>query len=80
MANIKAIANAIAATIAETPDGAPAGILYAGVMAEIGLPTFDGILTLLDGAGLTRRSGDLLYPTEKLTDALASAKAQNRTV
>ena len=70
--NAKRIATVIAQTVAETPDGAPSGVLYAGLMGIIDLATYQSIVDALKRAGLIDERAHCLYPTTKLLAAAAS--------
>ena len=73
---MKELINAVLNTIAETPEGAPGGILYAGLMTK-GL-TYEGFQRLqafVVSAGLVNINGDLWFPTDKLLTAFGKAKA-----
>lgn len=56
----------IATTVAETPEGAPAGLLYAGLMGHTDLSGFDAAVAALSQAGLVDRRGDVLRATPRL--------------
>ena len=76
--DLKKIINAVLNTIAETPEGAPGGILYAGLMTQgITFGQFQNIQAFAVGAGLVEIKGDLWIPTQKLIGAFAAAKATN---
>mgnify|MGYP001566626972 FL=1 len=71
--------NAVLSTIAETPEGAPGGILYAGLMTK-GLTSegFQIIQTFVVSAGLVDIQNDLWIPTPRLLTAYAAAKAATK--
>lgn len=74
--DLKKIINAVLGTIAETPAGAPGGILYAGLSSQgISFEKFQQIQSFVVGAGLVDLRGDLWFPTQKLIGAFAAAKA-----
>ena len=63
---LKLVADAIIETVRETgKQGAPAGHLYAGLMAHgFSLENFQQIMHGLEQAGMVRKSGDLYYATK----------------
>ena len=76
--DLKKIINAVLGTIAETPAGAPGGILYAGLSTQgISLEKFHQIQQFAVGAGLVEVRGNVWLPTQKLIGAFAAAKATN---
>jgi hypothetical protein len=59
---LRRITEAITATVNETPHGAPAGLMYAAVMAHLSLDQFEAIMRALVEAKRVRRQGDLYFP------------------
>jgi hypothetical protein len=59
---LRRIAEAVTATVNETPQGAPSGVMYAAVMAHLSLDQFEAIMRALVEAGRVRRQGDLYFP------------------
>jgi hypothetical protein len=59
---IRELARVMYATIAEFPDGAPAGPMYAACM-QFGatLETFTALMDAMERAGLVRRNGNLYF-------------------
>jgi hypothetical protein len=62
---LRRIAEAITATVNETPRGAPAGALYVGLMQHLTLDQFEAIMRVLVEAGRMRRQRDLYFPPEQ---------------
>ena len=61
---VKKVLDAIVDTVADAGDtGAPSGILYAGLMAGIGisLETYEGIMNLLVMQGRITKEGHVYY-------------------
>lgn len=59
---LRLLADAIVETVAETPQGAPAGMLYAAMMGfGMSLDTFQTIMSMLVAAGRVRREGQLYF-------------------
>lgn len=71
---LKELGNVLASTVAEFPEGAPEGVLYAGCMASgASFGDFTNAVCLLVSFGLIeRRTGPVLVPTEKLTSLIKS--------
>lgn len=69
------ILNAVASVVAETPEGAPSGVIYAGCSCNgIDLERYQQVVSILTNEALIERRGDLLLPTTKLLRAYAAAK------
>lgn len=68
---VRRAVTAIAATVGETPDGAPEGVIYAAMMGLCDLHQFQCMVDILLDAGLVTRRSHVLYPTPKLTAAMA---------
>lgn len=58
---IIAIAKALLETIQESPNGAPAGPMYAATMGMIDLSTFEAIMQALVEAGKVKKVGHVYY-------------------
>jgi hypothetical protein len=54
----------ILTTVAESPEGAPEGVLYAGLMGEMGLELFKSFIGLMEKTNLIERHGLVLKATE----------------
>ena len=68
--------NILLQTIAETPEGAPSGILYAGMMtAGWDIHDYESAVNFCKGQGLITETSNLIKPTQKLTDILGRLKA-----
>jgi hypothetical protein len=59
---LRRIADAITATVNETPPGAPGGVMYAAVMQHLSLDQFEAIMRVLVEAGRLTKRGDCYYP------------------
>jgi hypothetical protein len=60
---IRMVLKIIVDTVNETPTGAPAGVMYAAMMAHgCSLDQFNQLTGALVTAGKIRRSGDCFYP------------------
>jgi hypothetical protein len=59
------VATAIVETVAECPQGAPGGVLYAALMSRMSLQTFEQIMAGLVDAKRLRRSGELYFAVPK---------------
>jgi hypothetical protein len=60
----KRVCDAVIATVNETPDGAPAGPMYAALMPYLSLAQFDAMMRLLVETGRITRRGDLYFPVK----------------
>ena len=61
----KALADAITAVVNETPEGAPAGAMYAALLAFISVDDFRRLMDLLVEAGRVRRGrGHVYFPIQ----------------
>jgi len=73
------LANALLLTIAETKDVAPSGHLYAALTTQgVTLDQYQVLIGAFEKSGLIRRDGDVIHPTKKLTDALATFKGGSK--
>ena len=66
------------ATIHETPDGAPSGVIYQGLMTrfpQLSLNMYITLLIAFKRDGLVTEANNLLYPTKKLDDMMEKANA-----
>ena len=70
---VRRVANIIAGLVAETPTGAPSGILYSGLMGLLDLDEYQSIVGALEQAGLIETRCHVLYPTPKLAAAAAGS-------
>jgi hypothetical protein len=59
---LRRVAEAITATINETPHGAPGGVMYAAVMQHLSLDRFEAIMRVLVEAGRLTKRGNLYFP------------------
>jgi hypothetical protein len=59
---VLSIANALYETVRDSPDGAPAGPMYAAVMGYMNLDQFEAIMSALVKVGRIRKSGHVYYP------------------
>jgi hypothetical protein len=59
---VLSIANALYDTVRDSPDGAPAGPMYAAVMGIISLNQFESIMGALVRDGYIRKSGHVYFP------------------
>jgi len=68
---VLAVINAVYETIKDMgKDGAPSGILYAGLMAKgCSLNQYNSLIGLLIKAGKVRQAGDVLYATSAFEQA-----------
>ena len=64
---LRQVADAVLAAVAAAGSmGAPAGVLYAGMMAQgCTIQQFDGIMAGLVGAGMLTKGGDCYHLTAK---------------
>jgi hypothetical protein len=63
---LKLVADAVVEVVAECPDGAPAGPMYAAFMQYgMSLDTFEQITDALVQAGKIRKCGHLFFPVEQ---------------
>lgn len=64
-------------TLAETPEGAPSGVLYAALMtAGVTLSEWQDAVAWMVANGLVTKDGDILRPTAKLAATFADAKQE----
>jgi hypothetical protein len=54
---------AILTTVADTPEGAPSGVVYAALMNHVSLDEYQNILSRLTGNGLVNQSNYLIRAT-----------------
>jgi hypothetical protein len=59
---LKQICDCIVETIALSPDGLPAGHLYALLMGVLNLRQFEGVMSALESIGKVRKQGQLYFP------------------
>ena len=61
---LRMIVDAVLDTIKQSPDGAPAGHLYAALMAQgCSLNQFESLMGALTRKGMIRKSGDVYHAT-----------------
>ena len=58
---LKAICDCIVETVALSPDGLPAGHLYALLMPVLNLHQFEGIMSALEQIGKVKKQGQLYF-------------------
>jgi hypothetical protein len=62
LVTVRRIAQAVTETIADTPEGAPGGVLYAVVMKYMSLEQFETMMSVLVEAKRVRKQGELYFP------------------
>jgi hypothetical protein len=58
----KRVCDAVIATVNESPQGAPGGVMYAALMPYLSLAQFEAMMRLLVETGRVTRRGDLYFP------------------
>ena len=68
---------AILTTVAESPDGAPSGVMYAALQDQLGLQDYQDLLTICTSTGLCEKSNQLITLTSKGRDMVSKIKAHS---
>ena len=66
---------AIITTIADMPEGAPSGHLYAGLMGQMDLSSYQLLIGVCKDAGLIAESNHLITLTDKGREVVVKLKA-----
>lgn len=80
MRTISGIFAAVLATVAETPDGAPQGVLFAGLFGFMTHADFRSMIArgVADGLLETRQGGLLVFATKRGRELAAELQAAQR--